>query len=269
MQNGIDVASVNGRVDWERVKAAGIDFAIIRAGWTFYEGGLEEDRLFAQNMAQAAAAGLDIGVYVYSYDRSPEAARIAAQRLDQLLRPYKTITYPVWFDMEDRWNLTAGRQLNTQICQAFLSEMEAAGYYTGLYSFANFLTGYLDREALSAYDVWVADYRDPMGYNGPYGMWQYGVVGRQGVFGRDYTIRGQVPGLSGNCDVDYAYKDYPTIIRQAGLNHLDPLPDPDPDPDPDPGPGPEPDCAQVREELVKAKKALARIERIASQELER
>ena len=57
MQNGIDVASVNGRVDWEQVKAAGIDFAIIRAGWTFYEGGLEEDRLFAQNMAQAAATG--------------------------------------------------------------------------------------------------------------------------------------------------------------------------------------------------------------------
>lgn len=274
MQNGIDVASVNGMVDWEQVKAAGMDFAIIRAGWTFYEGGLEEDRLFARNMEGAAAAGLDIGVYVYSYDRSPQAARTAAQRLDRLLQPYKTITYPVWFDIEDRWNLTAGKQLNTQICQAFLSSMEEAGYYTGIYSFANFLTGYLDREALSAYDVWVADYREPMGYDGPFGMWQYGIVGSQGLFGRDYTIRGQVPGLSGNCDVDYAYKDYPTIIRRAGLNHLDPYPepgpDPEPDPDPDPKPDPEPnpDCEQAIQQLEKAKEALAWIERIASQVLE-
>ncbi len=266
MQNGIDVASVNGMVDWEQVKTAGMDFAIIRAGWTFYEGGLEEDRLFAKNMEEASAAGLDIGVYVYSYDRSPEAARIAAQKLDQLLRPYGTITYPVWFDIEDQWNLTAGKQLNTQICQAFLSTMEEAGYYTGIYSFANFLTGYLDREALSAYDVWVADYREPMGYDGPYGMWQYGIVGRQGILGRDYTIRGQVPGLAGNCDVDYAYKDYPAIIRRAGLNHLDPLPEPEPDPDPDPNP--DPDCQQIKEQLKKTREALAQIEKIASQALE-
>lgn len=141
MQNGIDVANVNGAVDWQQVKASGIDFAIIRAGWTHYEGGLTEDKRFAQNMAGAAAAGLDIGVYVYSYDRSAEAARIAADRLHELLRPYGTINYPVWFDIEDQWNLTAGKQVNTQICQAFLSQMEAAGYYTGIYSFANFYKG--------------------------------------------------------------------------------------------------------------------------------
>ena len=66
MQNGIDVANINGAIDWQQVKASGIDFVIIRAGWTHYAGGLTEDKRFAQNMAGAAAAGLDIGVYVYS-----------------------------------------------------------------------------------------------------------------------------------------------------------------------------------------------------------
>ena len=258
MQNGIDVANINGAIDWQQVKASGIDFVIIRAGWTHYAGGLTEDKRFAQNMAGAAAAGLDIGVYVYSYDRSAEAAHIAAEKLHTLLSNYGTINYPVWFDIEDQWNLTAGKQLNTQICQAFLSQMEAYGYYTGIYSFANFLQGYLDMEALSAYDVWVADYRDPMKYPGPYGIWQHGIVGSQGVFGRDYTIRGQVPGLSGNCDVDYAYKDYPTIIRRTGLNHLTPEPEPEPEPEPDP------ECEQLKIQLKKAEAALEEIGRIVA-----
>lgn len=60
--------------------------------------------------------------------------------------------------------------------------MEAYGYYTGIYSFANFLQGYLDMEALSAYDVWVADYRDPMKYPGPYGIWQHGHSRQPGRF---------------------------------------------------------------------------------------
>ena len=115
MQNGIDVANINGAIDWQQVKASGIDFVIIRAGWTHYAGGLTEDKRFAQNMAGAAAAGLDIGVYVYSYDRSAEAAHIAAEKLHTLLSNYGTINYPVWFDIEDQWNLTAGQQLNTQI----------------------------------------------------------------------------------------------------------------------------------------------------------
>ena len=113
-------------------------------------------------------------------------------------------------------------------------------------------------EALSAYDVWVADYRDPMKYPGPYGIWQHGIVGSQGVFGRDYTIRGQVPGLSGNCDVDYAYKDYPTIIRRAGLNHLTPEPEPEPEPEPDP------ECEQLKIQLKKAEAALEEIGRIVA-----
>ena len=66
--------------------------------------------------------------------------------------------------------------------------------------------------------------------------------------------------------MDYAYKDYPAIIRRAGLNHLDPLPEPEPDPDPDPNP--DPDCQQIKEQLKKTREALAQIEKIASQALE-
>lgn len=133
-------------------------------------------------MAGAAAAGLDIGVYVYSYDRSAEAAHIAAEKLHTLLSNYGTINYPVWFDIEDQWNLTAGKQLNTQICQAFLSQMELTAITPGFTALLTFCRAIWIWKLFPPMTYGWADYRDPMKYPGPYGIWQHGIVGQPGRF---------------------------------------------------------------------------------------
>lgn len=218
MVNCIDVSEHQGKIDWTKVRAGGCTSAIIRAGWSWYEGGMDFDERFAENMAGATAAGLDIGVYLYSYDHSPAAARKAAQCLLQAIQPYR-LTFPVYFDMEyEKFNLEAGKALNTDICLAFLGEIEAAGYYAALYCSTDFTQHQLDENRLKHHDKWVAQYASACSYKGDYGVWQYGVVGTQGVKGNDYTITGAVPGVRTNCDVNHVYKDYPAIIKAAGLN---------------------------------------------------
>ena len=180
---GIDVSKYQGKIDWLAVKAAGYKFVIIRAGWSWYDGGINVDTPFIDYIEGAQAAGLDVGVYLYSYDRSAAAAKIAAQRLIELLKPYK-LTYPVFFDMEyESFNLNAGKALNTAICKAFLSTIEQAGYYAALYASTDFMLNYLDMPQLSGYDVWAAQYASKCTYPGSYGMWQYGVVGSYGAKG--------------------------------------------------------------------------------------
>ena len=209
---GIDVSSHNGLVDWDKVKASGVDFAMIRIGWTWYEGGMNIDKNFEYNIKSAIAAGLDVGVYVYSYDKSTAAAKIAAKRVLETIKPYK-LTYPVVFDIEfEAFNTGAGKgKPNTDIVIAFLDEIEKAGYYGMLYCSTSFLLQYLQKDRLTKYDLWVADYREPTGKTCPYagakGMWQY-------------TDKGKVSGCIGNVDLNVSYKNYPSIINEAGLNGL-------------------------------------------------
>lgn len=227
-KKGIDVSVHQGLIDWAAVKASGVEFAIIRAGTSLYEGGVTEDKNFRQNMAGAAKVGLPVGVYVYSYDHTVEAARKTAQALAQLIAPYE-LTYPVAYDLEyENFTATAGKKLNTDIAAAFLEEMQKQGYYVMLYSSTSFFLQFLEMERLKAYDIWVADYRGYVGYTGPYGIWQHA------------GDSGRCPGVTGPCDLNIGYKDYPAIIRGAGLNRLG---KPEAKPDPKPQPKPEKEIA--------------------------
>lgn len=200
-KNGIDISSHQGTVDWEKVTA---EFVIIRAGWSWYEGGMNIDKQFLENVAGAQGAGVPWGVYLYAYDKTPAAARIAANRLADLLDQYQ-IPYPVAYDFEDNQYLTMGKAANTAICKAFLETLQCRGYYAMLYTYTNFAKSCLDMEQLSAYDFWVADYTGKVGWPGEYGIWQY-------------SGSGAAPGISVAVDLDRAYKDYPAIIQSAGLN---------------------------------------------------
>lgn len=140
----------------------------------------------------------------YAYDKTPAAAKIAANQLADLLEQYE-IPYPVAYDFEDNQYLTMGRAANTAICKAFLETLQGRGYYVMLYTYTNFAKNYLNMEELAAYDFWVADYTGKAGWTGPYGIWQY-------------SATGTAPGVTGPVDLDRAYKDYPSIIRAAGLN---------------------------------------------------
>lgn len=201
---GIDVSSHQGKIDWGKVKK---DFAILRAGWSWYQGGMNIDTRFLENVAGVQAAGIPWGVYLYAYDKTPAAARISANRLADLLDDYK-LDYPVAYDFEDKQYLSTGKASNTAVCKAFLDTLRARGYYPILYTYTNFAKGFLNMEELKEYDLWIADYTGKVGWTGDYTMWQR-------------SAEGHIDGVYTDVDLNDAYKDYPKIIREAGLNGYD------------------------------------------------
>ena len=125
-KNGIDVSYAQNNVDWQKVKASGVDFAIVRVGWCYNNGALKEDVYFKKHISGALAVGLDVGVYLYSYATTAEAARRAAKEVIEAVKPYK-LSYPIAFDIEYESIYTgSSKQVNTDICKAFLDEIEAA-----------------------------------------------------------------------------------------------------------------------------------------------
>lgn len=203
-KKGIDVSYAQGEIDWAKVAAAGIDFAIIRAGYPRADGTFKVDTRFHENMKEATAAGLDVGVYVYNYAVTALAARKAATHTLELIKEYR-LTYPVVFDIEDPVNKALSPSVNNEICKAFLSTVEAAGYYGMLYTFKSFAETHLNMSGLAMYDVCIAQWADKCTYAGNYGIWQYSNTGR-------------VDGIQTDVDLNYAYQDYAAIIRAAGLN---------------------------------------------------
>lgn len=203
---GIDVSRYQGKIDWQKVKDAGIQFAIIRAGY-----GREikqKDSMFEENYAGCKAIGLPVGAYWYSYADTTDRAKQEAQTFLEAIKG-KQFEYPVWFDQEYEPAIKAlTNQKRTDIVKTFCDAMESAGYYTGIYCSRDWINSKLISGQIKSYDVWVAAYTNsdnPGSVALPYGMWQY-------------SSKGSVPGISGNVDLDAAYKDYPSIIRKAGLN---------------------------------------------------
>ena len=203
MKNGIDVSSWQTEIDWNRVKHAGIDFAMIRSGYG--RGGAEQvNNQFHNHVEGAQNAGIETGVYHYSYAVSPEDAVTEANFCLGIIKGY-TFSYPIVFDIEDASIAKLSRREKTDICKAFCNRMEEAGYYAMIYCNPNWLENHLFKdELLPNYDLWLAEWgcSEP---SYPCGMWQY-------------TSSGKVEGIDGNVDKNISYRDYPTIIREAGLN---------------------------------------------------
>ena len=204
---GIDVSKWQGEIDWKKVKAAGIKFAMIRLGYGSSKGdacGL--DGYFEKNVKNAIAAGIDIGCYFYSYATSVAAAKKEAAYVINVLQKYKGVfTYPVAFDLEDKTQQGLGKQVLTDMVIAFGDAIEKAGFYCSLYSNLSWMKSYLDADRVKRFDLWLAHWTDKTNYAGAYGMWQN-------------SSSGKVNGINGNVDTDFAYKDYPTIIKGKKLN---------------------------------------------------
>ncbi|MDD3429437.1 MAG: glycoside hydrolase family 25 protein [Oscillospiraceae bacterium] len=204
---GIDVSEFQGNISWQEVAQEKITFCFVRTGYCENDGTVVEDAYFTQNVEGSTAVGISTGLYLFSYATTPQAARTAAKEFLELAEEYR-LTMPLVLDMEDEDTYGAlGVQQNTDIAAAFLDEIEEGGYYAMLYTNADFAEEYLDMSQLSAYDFWVADYADSVSYTGSYGIWQY-------------TDSDTVSGISTEVDGDIAYKNYPNIIKNAGLNAL-------------------------------------------------
>ena len=200
---GVDVSVYQGNIDWNKAKADGIEFAIMRAGYGKYVS--QKDKYFDQNMKNAKAAGLPCGVYWFSYALTPEDAIKEADACYEVIKNYK-LEYPVSFDMETESQMKLPKETVAQIIEAFCGRMESYGYYTTLYTYASFLNYKVDDRIFDKYDIWVAHYNTSKpAFNRNYGLWQY-------------SCTGSVWGITGNVDRDYVYLDYERIIKNVHLN---------------------------------------------------
>lgn len=201
---GIDISTWQGNVDFNKVKAAGINFVLIRTGY----GSKGKDSKLEANVRGCEAVGLPYGFYHYSYARNSEEAKTEVQNLLNLIKGYKP-TYPVYIDMEDADQYKAKNGVNNatciNICEIECLALEAAGYYAGIYANLDWLENRINDRRLDRFDKWVAQWATKCQYTKSYGVWQY-------------TSGGTVNGISGRVDMNECYKDYPTIIKNAGLN---------------------------------------------------
>lgn len=205
---GIDVSKWNKEIDWDKVKEAGVEFAIIRVGYRgATTGALIEDPYFETNIKGAIRAGIPVGVYFFTQAVNTVEAVEEASMVTALCRDYK-ISYPVFIDVEGLGG--SGRadgldvETRTAVSKAFCATMESAGYRAGVYSSRNWLNDMLDMNELRDYVVWLAEYRDVPIYQGYYHMWQY-------------TSKGSVDGIEGNVDFNLSYlriEDTVTSILQ-------------------------------------------------------
>ena len=222
---GIDVSKWAYDVDFEKLKDAGVEFVIIRIG---YDDVLDPN--FIQYYNAAKAAGLDVGVYFFTYAEDAATAKADAQRVAGWLREFTTtLEYPVYFDIEDvqgeglQTYLPSefSKEQITEITLAFVEEMLAQGYYPGLYTNNHFIYDVFTTDKAAAFfDVWYARYpangvnvdefvnKNIVEFSSLYSMWQY-----QG------DVEGYLNGaVEGACDLNYAFKDYPAIIKAQKLN---------------------------------------------------
>lgn len=191
---GIDVSYYQKEIDWEKVKADGIDFAMIRLGYRGSESGdIQPDSCFKANIKGTRRAGLDIGVYFFSQATSPEEAIEEARYVVRRIRG-KGVHYPVAFDMEpvngedDRISdLTIEER--TRIADAFCKVIERNGFTPVVYGNPHWLQTHLEMGYLTDYDTWLAHYTRRTDYPHSFRIWQY-------------SDRGRVDGIRGRVDLD-------------------------------------------------------------------
>ena len=206
---GIDVSEWQGTIDWAKAKAGGVKFAILRAGISS-----RADKCFTTNYAACENAGIPVGAYWYCTATTVADAKAQAKLFLQVILG-KKFAYPVYMDLEEPAQFALGKAKCSELVDAFLTVLEQAGYFAGLYCSTSYLQQYLTDSIRSRYAIWVAQYYTSCTYDGDYGIWQYNVAGSE-----QYDIIGQksIPGISAACDMDYCYTDYPSIIKAAGLN---------------------------------------------------
>ena len=201
---GIDVSKWQGEIDWKKVSASGIDFAMIRSSY----GSEHTDEMLKKNVAGCEKYGIDYGFYHYTYAKSVSEARKEARYFLSRIKNYDP-SYPVVLDIEEEYFKKMDRKKVTDIIVAFMTELEKAGYYATVYSYAIFFRDNVDMSRIQKYDIWVASWGDEEklnnSYDDHYGMWQY-------------SSTGSVNGIDGEVDLNYAYKDYAAIIKKNGLN---------------------------------------------------
>lgn len=215
---GIDVSSHQGAIDWAKVKAAGVDYAILRVGY----GIGNSDGRFIENVKGCKENGIPFGVYLYSYAWDEQSAKSEAQGVLNLLSNAGVkpgdLAFPVYYDLENTvgkknhpdYGKPAGVDFNNQyhvirdnatfakMATSFCSIISANGFTPGVYANLNWWRNYLTDPVFNNWDRWVAQYYTECTYQGTYSMWQY-------------SSQGSVNGISGNVDMNYCYASFDNL----------------------------------------------------------
>ena len=210
----IDVSRYQGAIDWAQVAAAGYKGAMLKTVSTNHKlskraDGLYIDLTFETNYRNAKAAGLDVGVYYYTYATNKDMVNTELSLLRQAVYG-KELTLPVAVDVEDNKLGKLNKQSLTDLTAYALHEVEQLGFYAQLFSYSSFAKAHLfvGGEDLHPYDVWLADYTGKT----PNVTFNYNA--------HQHTSKGAVPGISGNVDLNVTTLNYPRIIRKKGLTRL-------------------------------------------------
>lgn len=212
----IDVSRYQGKITldgWRKVKAAGYKGAMLKTVSTNRKlskraDGLYIDPTFETNYRNARAAGLDVGVYYYTYATSEAMADAELALLRQAVRG-KEFSLPVCVDVEEN-KLKQLSTLDLSNLTAYaLEQVEKMGFYAQLYTYTSYANTHLDMARLSGrWDVWLADYTGKT----PNVTFNYNA--------HQHTSKGSVPGITGNVDLNVTTLNYPRIIEKKGLTRL-------------------------------------------------
>ena len=189
---GIDVSEFQGQIDWDKVKADGVEFAILRVGFGM-DLKSQDDKYIERNISECERLGIPIGVYLFSYANTTAKASSEAEHTLRLIAGHK-MPLGVWYDIED--NNTSGsvsKSTLTDIINKYCSIIKEAGYDVGIYASLSWLNNKIDNSLQEKYPIWVAQYYKECQYKKDYLIWQY-------------SSSGKVDGISGKVDMNYYYR---------------------------------------------------------------
>ena len=221
-KRGIDISAHQGNIDLAALKNNGVEFAIIRVGYGV-SGTL--DTKFKRNADLCKSIGLPFGFYWYSYALNVDGAKREAEHFLNAVAPYKdSYSYGCWFDMEDadgykRKNGMPSNQTLREMCAAFCEKVESAGYYVGVYASSSWFNNQLNGSELKPYDKWVAQWPTSGGVQRGLNVQ---ASERNNLTLWQFTSNGSFGGYSGRLDTNYAYIDYPGLIRGGAVQPSQP-----------------------------------------------
>lgn len=209
----IDVARYQGNIDWDKVKASGIEGALLKTVSTNNRefGGLYIDPYFERNYAECKRVGIPVGAYYYTYAQDLGYAQKELALFKKAVEG-KQFELPLIVDVEDNTLKPLSADALTDLVEYAVKEIESWGCYAMVYTYLNYQNTELNMDRLAKYDLWLAAYRDNRPTAPAHSIWQY-------------TSSGNIAGVNGRCDINWQYpnkdgKYHADIIKAAGLNGM-------------------------------------------------
>ena len=232
---GVDLSHHNEGLNIDELKNEGVEFAILRAGYTGYGNGVSKakDNQFENFYNQCKQKGIGVGAYWFTCANTYQKGVDEANFMYENCLKGKQFDYPIYIDVEDdtggrNWLRNAGREAITDGICGFCERLEQLGYYVGIYANYDWFCNWINQDRVARYDKWLAYWTGskPNTYLSNQ-MWQFG--------GETNYIRS--PYINEQCvDQDFCYYDYPSIIINKGFNGYPKKPQPSPEPTPTPQP---------------------------------